>query len=136
MTRGFRRRARSAASAVVIGLVALCAAQLFTQTFAQTFAQASAPPEQAAAPAARPGAAITEINTATEAELDSVRGIGPDLSSRLLAERSRRPFQDWADLITRIKPMGAAQAQRLSDAGLRIHGLPYAAGRKPAQAAP
>ena len=69
-------------------------------------------------------------------ELDSVRGIGPDLSSRLLAERSRKPFQDWADLITRIKPMGAAQAQRLSDAGLRIHGLPYAAGRKPAQAAP
>lgn len=68
-----------------------------------------------------------ELNTATEAELDSVRGIGPDLSARLLAERAKAPFRDWADLIARVKPMGPAQAQRLSEAGLRVNGQPYRA---------
>lgn len=71
--------------------------------------------------------AVVELTQATEAELDSVRGIGPGLSARLLAERARSPFRDWADLIARVKPMGPAQARRLSDAGLRVNGLPYPA---------
>ena len=68
-----------------------------------------------------------EIHHATEAELDSVRGIGPDLSARLLAERTKAPFRDWADLIARVRPMGPAQARRLSEAGLRVNGQAYAA---------
>ncbi len=71
--------------------------------------------------------ASVELNTATEAELDGVRGIGPDLSARLLAERSRAPYRDWADLIARVKPMGPAQARRLSEAGLRVNGQAYTA---------
>lgn len=66
-----------------------------------------------------------EINTASEAELDSVRGIGPDLNARIRAQRDQRPFADWTDFIARIKPMGPARARQLSDAGLRVAGQPF-----------
>ncbi|WP_353848830.1 helix-hairpin-helix domain-containing protein, partial [Diaphorobacter sp.] len=35
-----------------------------------------------------------DVNHAREADLDGVRGIGPAMSSRILAERARGPFQD------------------------------------------
>lgn len=68
-----------------------------------------------------------EVNTATEAELDSVRGIGPDLNARIRVQRESRPFADWSDFIRRVKPMGPAKAQQLSQAGLRVGGRSYAA---------
>ena len=68
-----------------------------------------------------------EVNAASEAELDSVRGIGPDLNARIRAQRDRRPFASWADFIGRVKPMGPARARQLSDAGLRVAGQPLGA---------
>lgn len=74
---------------------------------------------------AQVAAPVVEVNTASEAELDSVRGIGPDLNTRIRAQRDQRPFADWADFIARIKPMGPARARQLSDAGLRVAGQPF-----------
>jgi competence protein ComEA len=64
----------------------------------------------------------TEINQATEAELDSVKGLGPASTARILEARSRGLFKDWADLMRRVKGIKPAQAAKLSEAGLRVNG--------------
>ncbi len=77
--------------------------------------------------------AAVEANRASEAELDGVRGIGPGLSSRILAARQQAPFRDWADFISRVPGVGRSRAARLSAEGLTVDGLPYGV---PAPAAP
>lgn len=77
--------------------------------------------------------ASVEINQADEAQLDSVKGIGPALSSRMLDERRKAPFRDWADLIARVKGMGPVAASRLSREGLTVNGVGFR-GTAPAQA--
>lgn len=64
-----------------------------------------------------------DANTATRAELESLPGLGPALVQRLLAAR---PFSDWADLMKRVPGIRAASARKLSGAGLRVAGQPYA----------
>ena len=56
-----------------------------------------------------------EINQASEAELDGLRGIGPPFTRRLLAAREERLFTDWQDLRSRVKGMGPKLSQSLSD---------------------
>ncbi|MDB5730987.1 MAG: hypothetical protein JWQ03_882 [Variovorax sp.] len=69
-----------------------------------------------------------DVNTATVAELDGLRGVGPALSGRVLAARQEGgPFRDWADLVRRVKGIGARSAARLSGEGLTVNGLPFAA---------
>ena len=46
--------------------------------------------------------AAVDVNQATEADLDGINGIGPGLSQRILAEREKGEFKDWADLIERV----------------------------------
>ncbi|MBS0469388.1 MAG: helix-hairpin-helix domain-containing protein [Proteobacteria bacterium] len=72
-----------------------------------------------------PALAATEINQAREADLDGIKGIGPALSSRILAERAKRPFRDWGDLIARVKGIKPATATRLSGDGLTVNGASY-----------
>lgn len=67
----------------------------------------------------------TEINQANEAELDSVRGFGPPTTARILQERAKAPFADWADLMRRIKGIKQARARRLSNEGLTVNGQAY-----------
>lgn len=69
----------------------------------------------------------TELNHASEADLDSVRGIGPAMTARLLAERERQPFADWADLQRRVKGIGTATATRWSASGVTVNGQVYPA---------
>lgn len=69
--------------------------------------------------------AAVEINHATVAELDGVRGIGPALSRAMPAERDAAPFQDWPDLMRRVRGVKAATASQLSDAGLTVQGQPF-----------
>jgi competence protein ComEA len=64
----------------------------------------------------------TEINQATEAELDSVKGFGPASTARILEARTQALFKDWADLMRRVKGIKPAQAAKLSEAGLRVNG--------------
>lgn len=78
-----------------------------------------------------------EVNQATLAQLEAVKGIGPDLAEAILAERDRSPFVDWTDLARRVRGIGSTSAARLSAAGLTVNGaaLP-AAGPKRAASAP
>jgi competence protein ComEA len=69
--------------------------------------------------------AAVDVNRASEAELDSIKGIGPGTSSKILDERKKGPFKDWADLIARVPGVGKASAARLSDAGLTVDGAVY-----------
>jgi len=73
-------------------------------------------------------AGALEINSANEAELDSVRGFGPETTARILRARDAGPFADWADLMRRVKGIKMASARKLSSGGLTINGLPYSPG--------
>ena len=81
--------------------------------------------------AAAAGPAGIEVNRASESELEALRGVGPDLSARILAARQQGPFRDWADLIARVAGIGAASAARLSQAGLTVAGARYDAAAAP-----
>ena len=83
----------------------------------------------AAAAQALPGGTV-DLNLANQAELEMVKGIGPQLSAKILDERSRGRFTGWEDFIARLKGLGPSHAARLSAAGLRVAGQPYA-GKAP-----
>jgi len=72
----------------------------------------------------------TEVNQATEAELDSVKGLGPASTARILQAREQAPFKDWADFLRRVKGFKAATAARLSEAGLTVNGEAFASSPK------
>ena len=73
----------------------------------------------------QPAHALIELNTATEAELDGLKGLGPATTRRILAERQAGGrFQDWPDFSRRVKGMGSTTTQRLSQDGLVIEGQP------------
>ena len=86
--------------------------------------------------------AALDVNQATLAQLESIRGIGPDLAEAILAERARAPFADWTELARRVRGIGTASAARLSANGLTVNGQPHpdaAASRRtpaPPRAAP
>lgn len=69
--------------------------------------------------------AAVDANKATEAELDSVKGIGPGTSKLIITERKKGEFKSWDDFITRVKGVGEKRATSLSDAGLTVGGKPY-----------
>ncbi len=71
--------------------------------------------------------AALEVNTATQAQLEALPGLGVASTERLLAERERAPFRDWADLMRRMKGLKRASAAKLSAAGLTVGGVAYAA---------
>ncbi len=68
-----------------------------------------------------------EVNTANEAELDSVRGLGPSSTARILKAREQGPFKDWTDLMQRVKGIKSGLAAKLSDSGLTVNQLPFVA---------
>ncbi|WP_309625489.1 helix-hairpin-helix domain-containing protein [Methylibium sp.] len=71
-------------------------------------------------------AAALEINTASQAELESLKGVGTVLSAKLIKARSVQAFTDWSDLMKRVPGVRAATAARLSAGGLTVAGAPYA----------
>ncbi len=73
-----------------------------------------------------PAFAAVDVNTGTQAELEQLKGIGPDLSQRLLDERAKAPFIDWDDLMKRVPGMKKRLALRLSEQGLTVGGRGYA----------
>jgi competence protein ComEA len=67
-------------------------------------------------------AATLDLNSATEAELDSIKGVGPSLSRKILDERKNAPFKDWADVIRRVKGIRKAKAEKFSRDGVTVNG--------------
>lgn len=67
-----------------------------------------------------------DVNQADQALLESVRGIGPSLSGKLLEERKKGPFKNWADMIDRVQGIGPGNAARFSTAGLTVGDASYA----------
>lgn len=80
--------------------------------------------------------AAIDVNTADEAALVSLKGIGPATASTIVTERSRGgPFKDAADLADRVKGLGQKSVVRLQEAGMTI-GAGGAAAPKAAATAP
>ena len=71
--------------------------------------------------------AAVDVNQASEAELDGIKGIGPGLSGRILEERKSAPFKDWADFIGRVGGVGNKSAVNFSKEGLTVNGKKYSA---------
>lgn len=71
--------------------------------------------------------AAVDVNQADQTALDSVKGIGPGLATKMLDERKKSPFKDWSDLIQRVNGVGEGNATRFSTAGLTVNGKAYAA---------
>lgn len=69
--------------------------------------------------------AATDINQATQAELEAVKGIGPAVAGKMLDERKKAPFKDWQDLMARVGGIKNAKAGKLSQAGLTVNGKGY-----------
>lgn len=74
-----------------------------------------------------PGWAL-DVNAATEAQLDGLRGLGPSQTARILQARENGPFTSWADFMGRVKGIKASTATKLSAQGLTVGGAPYSAG--------
>lgn len=74
--------------------------------------------------------AAVDVNTATTAELDSIKGIGPVKSALIMAERKKAPFKDWNDFVTRVKGVGTDSAVKFSAEGLTVNGSSYRASGK------
>ena len=66
-----------------------------------------------------------EINQANEAELDSIKGMGPAITRKVLIARAERPFANWKELILRVSGIGKAKAQQFSDQGVLVNGLAF-----------
>ena len=74
--------------------------------------------------------AAVDANKASQAELESIKGIGPSVSGRMLEERAKKPFADWSDMETRVKGVGPGNAAKFSAAGLTVNGAGYSAPAK------
>ena len=78
--------------------------------------------------------AVVEINTADQAALDGIAGIGPATSKAILEERKKNGnFRDWADLEKRVRGIGEKNSVKLSAAGLVVNGQPRNPGATPAK---
>jgi competence protein ComEA len=75
--------------------------------------------------------AAVDVNDATVADLDSIKGIGPGTSSKILEQRQAGKFKDWDDLIRRVSGIGDKRAAKLSTEGLTVNGVAYKASDKP-----
>lgn len=76
--------------------------------------------------------AAVDVNQATPAQLDAIKGIGPTISGKIIDERKKGNFKSWDDFIQRVKGIGEGNAAKFSAEGLTVGG----AGFKGAAAAP
>jgi competence protein ComEA len=61
------------------------------------------------------------VNTATQSELESIKGIGPSKAKTIIAERlDGGHFQDANDLQKRVRGIGMKSVEKMVDNGLTI----------------
>ena len=70
-------------------------------------------------------AAGVDVNKATDAQLDAVKGIGPVTTRAIVTERKKGDFRNWQDFIDRVKGVGDKKAEALSKEGLTVNGDSY-----------
>ncbi len=64
-----------------------------------------------------------DANTASQEELETIKGIGPALSTRIIEERKRGgAYKDLGDLETRVKGIGEGNIKSMAAAGLTVGG--------------
>ncbi len=71
--------------------------------------------------------AAVDANKANQAELETVKGIGPGLSGKILDARKAGAFKDWNDLVERVGGVGPGNAAKFSQAGLTVNDVAYSA---------
>jgi hypothetical protein len=69
-----------------------------------------------------PSAGHTQAN---EAELDSVKGMGPALTAKVLKARAQGPFKDWQDLMQRVSGIRQNKSKQFSEQGLTVDGQAF-----------
>ncbi len=69
--------------------------------------------------------AAVDVNKATEAELDGIKGIGPVTSKLIMFERKKGEFKNWDDFVARVKGVGDKSAAAFSAEGLTVSGAKY-----------
>ena len=68
-------------------------------------------------------AAPVNVNTASQSELESIRGIGPSKAKAIIAERDKGgAFYDSYDLHSRVRGIGERSVGKLMENGLKIEG--------------
>ena len=72
--------------------------------------------------------AAVDVNKASQAELETVKGIGPGLSGKILEARKTSSFKNWTDMVERVGGVGPGNAARFSQAGLTVGGATFDAG--------
>jgi competence protein ComEA len=74
--------------------------------------------------------AAVDVNTATETQLQDLKGIGPSTARAIVKERTDHgPYKNADDLTTRVKGLGPKSLTKLQEQGLAIgsSGSPAAA---------
>lgn len=69
--------------------------------------------------------AAVDVNKASASDLETVKGIGPAISGKILDERKKAPFKDWQDMIERVKGVGEGNAAKFSAEGLTVNGVTF-----------
>jgi competence protein ComEA len=69
--------------------------------------------------------AAVDVNKATMADLDGIKGIGPGISAKILDERKKGSFKDWNDLVERVKGIGEGNAAKFSAEGMTVNGAAF-----------
>ena len=64
--------------------------------------------------------AAVDVNTASQAELETIKGIGPAISAKIIEERKKGSFKDANDLQERVKGIGETSVKKMMDAGLVV----------------
>lgn len=71
--------------------------------------------------------AAVDVNKANQAELESIKGIGPSMSARILDARKTGSFKDWSDMQSRVKGVRAGNSAKFSADGLTVNGAAFSA---------
>lgn len=110
----FRHAAAVLAAAVLVGCVAVLLVKLCQDNRKTTLLLYSPAPQQTVCATASPTGKL-DINTATQAELETLPGIGPETARRILEEREQNgPFYYPENLLS-VKGIGPKTLERLRE---------------------
>lgn len=71
--------------------------------------------------------AVVDVNKANQGELESIKGIGPSMSAKILDARKTGSFKDWSDMQSRVKGVRAGNSAKFSADGLTVNGAAFSA---------